>query len=335
MTRLGFFTRVIEKAAPRERYQCAKDEIVLAERLGYDTAWIAQHHFAEGEGGVPSPLVWLASLADATSTITLGTAIITLPTEQPIRLAEDAATADYLLDGRLELGLGSGGGDRALQTFGHDPAEKASIYQHTLDTFVAALDGETLAENGSTLYPPSAKLSQRIWEATLSVAGATRAGKAGRGLMLARNQPRFGGDTRPLWEIQEEIVDAYMSALPDGSEPRILASRTVVVADDRESILPYAREAAGRMAALGLVPADGLTELEMFAQLNMVFGTAEEVAEELSRDTVLARSTEVTFQVHPIDPPHELIMRSLELIATDVAPRMGWRLPTTVLRASV
>ncbi|MGP4882897.1 LLM class flavin-dependent oxidoreductase, partial [Klebsiella pneumoniae] len=80
-----------------------------AERLGFDSAWIAQHHFHEQEGGLPSPLVFLAHVAAQTDRIRLGTAIITLPMENPLRVAEDAAVLDLLTDGRLEVGFGSGG----------------------------------------------------------------------------------------------------------------------------------------------------------------------------------------------------------------------------------
>lgn len=61
--RLGFFTRLLDDAAPKERYRLATEQIRHAERYGFDSAWIAQHHFHEHEGGLPSPLVFLAHVA--------------------------------------------------------------------------------------------------------------------------------------------------------------------------------------------------------------------------------------------------------------------------------
>ena len=61
--RLGFFTRLLDRAAPAERYRLATAQIVHAERCGFDTAWIAQHHFHEDEGGLPPPFVFLAHVA--------------------------------------------------------------------------------------------------------------------------------------------------------------------------------------------------------------------------------------------------------------------------------
>src|SRR5262249_27602024 len=89
--RLGFFTRLLDQAEPAERYGLATAQIIHAERCGFDSAWVAQHHFHEDEGGLPAPFVFLAQAAVQTSRIRLGTGIVTLPLELPIRVAEDAA----------------------------------------------------------------------------------------------------------------------------------------------------------------------------------------------------------------------------------------------------
>src|SRR5690242_12215332 len=84
--RLGFFTRLLDQAEPAERYRLALEQIIHAERCGYDVAWVAQHHFHAEEGGLPSPFVFLAQAAARTSRIRLGTGIVTLPLEMPIRV---------------------------------------------------------------------------------------------------------------------------------------------------------------------------------------------------------------------------------------------------------
>ena len=102
--RLGFFTRLLDLADPAERYRLATAQIIHAERCGFDSAWVAQHHFHEDEGGLPGPLVFLAQVAAQTSRIRLGTAIVTLPLELPIRVAEDAAVLELVSGGRLRIG---------------------------------------------------------------------------------------------------------------------------------------------------------------------------------------------------------------------------------------
>ena len=105
--RLGFFTRLLDQADPAERYRLATAQIVHAERCGFDSAWVAQHHFHEDEGGLPAPFVFLAQVAAQTSRIRLGTGIVTLPLELPIRVAEDASVLDLMSGGRLEVGVGA------------------------------------------------------------------------------------------------------------------------------------------------------------------------------------------------------------------------------------
>src|SRR5207247_8203605 len=86
---------------------------------------------------------------------------------------------------------------------------------------------------GDRLYPTNPSLVDRLWQATFTVDGARRAGAAGDGLMLSRTQPRpASAPDLSLAEIQNPMIDAYLAALPEGREPRILASRTVVVTDD-------------------------------------------------------------------------------------------------------
>ena len=112
---LAFFTRLLDAAPAVERYRLAAEQITHAEHLGFDTAWVAQHHFHEHEGGLPSPFVFLGHLAARTSRIRLGTGIVTLPLELPVRVAEDAIVLDLLSSGRLELGVGNGCSDRLNQ----------------------------------------------------------------------------------------------------------------------------------------------------------------------------------------------------------------------------
>ena len=85
--RLGFFTRLLDQADAAERYRLATAQIMHAERCGFDSAWVAQHHFHEDEGGLPAPFVFLSQVAARTTRIRLGTGIVTLPLELPVRVA--------------------------------------------------------------------------------------------------------------------------------------------------------------------------------------------------------------------------------------------------------
>ena len=328
--RLGFFTRLLDDADAAERYRLATEQIVAAERLGFDSAWVAQHHFHEWEGGLPAPFVFLGQVAVRTSRIRLGTGIVTLPLESPVRVAEDAAVLDLLSGGRLEVGVGPGGNPTAFATFGQSADERGDLFAQHLRTVRAAWRGDRLGEGEDRLYPDAVGLDGRIWQATFSAEGGARAGAAGDGLMLSRTQPR--PPDRPgarLDDLQNPIVDAYLAALPGGRAPRIVASRSVFVADDRRE----ARRLAERGLRRFLERMPGLDHLAtatldgLIAAFDVHVGTAEEVTRSLAADSALRRVTDLAVQVHSVDPPHPLILRSLELVAREVAPALGWSRP--------
>lgn len=330
--RLGFFTRLLDDVSPIERYRLALEQIVQAEQQGFDAAWVAQHHFNYSEGGLPSPFVFLGHVAAHTSHIRLGTGIVTLPLEAPIRVAEDAVVFDLLSNGRLELGVGSGGTPSSFTAFGLDSAARGAIHGANLAIVRKALAGEDVG-GGNHLYPEGKSLLGRIWQATFSVDGGHRAGLAGDGLMLSRTQPRSAENPNAtLADLQNPIIDAYLAALPAGVEPRILASRTAFVADERATALEWA-DIGLRRSADKLVPNTSTKDLaDLIRILDTHTGNVEDVIASLAADPTLERVTDISFQVHSVDPPHALILRSLELLASAVAPALGWREPSAAPR---
>jgi len=327
--RLGFFTRLLDQADPAERYRLAQEQITRAERRGFDSAWVAQHHFTESEGGLPSPFVFLSQVAARTSTIRLGTGVITLPLENPLRVAEDAAVLDLLSGGRLDIGVGTGGTPSSFASFGHDSAQRGEIFARNLATVLAAWRGEQINGGSNRLYPAAPHLVDHVWQATFSVEGGRRAGLAGDGLMLSRTQPRpADAPGASLSDIQDPIIDAYLAALPAGRAPRIVASRSVFVAEDRAEARHFALLGLRRFARLARAAGYALrgdTLEELLPASDAHVGTPEDVIASLSRDRTLDRVTDLVVQVHPMDPPHPFILRSIDLVAEHVAPAFGWR----------
>src|SRR5262245_60739452 len=328
LTRLGFFTRLLDQADPAERYRLATAQIVHAERYGFDSAWVAQHHFHEDEGGLPAPFVFLAQAATQTTRIRLGTGIVTLPLELPIRVAEDSAVLDLMCGGRLEVGVGGGGNLSSYAAFGRDSTERGALLVEHMKVLRDAWAGRPLPGGKDRMYPSNPGLVERVWQATFTIEGARRAGAAGDGLMLSRTQPRPAhAPDLPLAEIQNPMIDAYMEALPDGRPPRILASRTVFVADDHDESLRFAEigleRHRARLARLGRATGDGSLDA-MIAAMDVHLGTPDDVIASLKTDSTLVRATDLAVQVHSIDPPHPFILRSIELVAEVVAPALGW-----------
>ena len=130
------------------------------------------------------------------------------------------------------------------------------------------------------------------------------------------------------WQLLPGLIDAYVEALPPGREPRILASRTVFVADNRKEALRLCeagiRGTGAQLAGVRRLP-PGCSIEEAVHLLDIHTGSPEDVIASLEVDSALARATDWTVQVHSIDPPHQHILRSIELIAQIVAPALGWQ----------
>ena len=97
-------------------------DAVLAEELGFTHTWYGEHHFRECQW-TGSPMMVATAVAARTERIRIGTAVVLLPFHDPIRVAEDAAIADILSNGRFDLGVGPGSQYEEFVSFGRNPAE--------------------------------------------------------------------------------------------------------------------------------------------------------------------------------------------------------------------
>ncbi len=202
--------------------------------LGFDTAWVAQHH-AHIDGGLPAPLVFLTMAAARTSRIVLATGIITLPLEKPVRLAEDAAVLSMLSGGRFELGFGSGGNAVVFSLFGQQLDQRQHVYDRAFATVRDVLRGNSLTPDGRPLFPTAPELVSSMWEATMSLSSAERAGEHGSRLLLARTAVRDAKtEGLALGEAQTPLVEAYLAHFTGHERaPRIGLSRSIYVAPTR------------------------------------------------------------------------------------------------------
>src|SRR5919206_4194094 len=97
-------TREVEQ----QTFEKVLGQVVLADRLGYDTAWFVEHHFTRGFSHSSAPDLVLAACSQRTERIHLGLGVVLLPFQHPVRTAERVATLDVLSGGRGEFGPGRG-----------------------------------------------------------------------------------------------------------------------------------------------------------------------------------------------------------------------------------
>lgn len=332
--RLGFLTHLEGQAEPRLLYRRFIDLFVRAEELGFDVGWVAQHHFQDGRSGPgagASPLTFLMAAAENTRHIRLGTAVVTMPLESPLRLAEDAATLDVISGGRLELGIGSGYEAPSFKAFGVPIEQKREITSLGIGKLYRALDGEPLTPDGRTiLHPKAPGLRDRIWQGIFSHDGARYAADAGSNLLLNRAAYGYEGRTDL---VQRPWADTYFEAWHAnprnaGRRPRIGLSRLIYPAADRRTAKAHLGEGAMRLAAFmvaqGRFPA-GLDLDGYLERLHAFYGHPDEVIEQLRGERTLPIATDILCQVNPGVPSFDQMLRWLEVIATEVAPALGWK----------
>jgi alkanesulfonate monooxygenase SsuD/methylene tetrahydromethanopterin reductase-like flavin-dependent oxidoreductase (luciferase family) len=138
--RLGFLSHLHGTAEPRQLYRDYVELFVAAEELGFDSGWVAQHHFEDSAGRLLSPFPFLAAVAERTARIHLGTAVVTLPLEDPLRVAEDAAVLDALSGGRVELGVAQRLATDRVLPLATDLIVQFSPAAPVLDEAIAALE---------------------------------------------------------------------------------------------------------------------------------------------------------------------------------------------------
>ncbi|MGY4535533.1 alkanesulfonate monooxygenase SsuD/methylene tetrahydromethanopterin reductase-like flavin-dependent oxidoreductase (luciferase family) [Pseudomonas sp. TE3786] len=321
---LGFLNRVYSPTYTPQVYQHALELFRVAEELGFDSGWVAQHHLGCETGRLPSPLPLLAAAAQHTQRIKLGTGIIVLPHEPALRLAEDAAVLDLLADGRLQLGLGAGFDPDSFNAFGQPTAERHGLYDSRLSQLEHYLAGEALNANGQTLNPPGLALGARLWEATSRV---EQVAERGNGLIVAPNPhlPSSGS---------VELIHRYREAwnLNAGRSPRVALVRAVfpgVDAQDRHSSLrqdidSYIR----RQRSIG--GDSRLTFAEEFDRLGVLHGDSATIVRRLAQGAQLQPGDHLVVQVQTSSTGIDEAIRHLERIATDIAPALGWqKIPST------
>lgn len=123
------------------------EQAELADELGFDSFWLAEHHFHQ-YGIIPRPSLFLAAAAQRTKQIKLGASVVVLPFDNPIRIAEDFAMLDMLSNGRLCMGVGSGYLQHEFDGFGVHPSEKRARFDEALSIILEAWKGKPFSFEG-------------------------------------------------------------------------------------------------------------------------------------------------------------------------------------------
>jgi alkanesulfonate monooxygenase SsuD/methylene tetrahydromethanopterin reductase-like flavin-dependent oxidoreductase (luciferase family) len=211
---------------PQRDYRSAYAEqtklVQLVEALGFDEAWVAEHHF-NPDASSPSCLAILAHLAGRTTRIRLGSAAVLLPFHNPIQVAEDVATLDILSDGRFNFGIGKGGpfpiqnkhfgvskDDSRAKTL-----EALSLIQKLLTEDGVSFEGEFFKAEDVSLTPKPLQTPIPTFIATSTADAVKAAAEHSYGVMGA---PPF-----PLESVRDTL-SLYHEIAPQG-DPKLILIR--------------------------------------------------------------------------------------------------------------
>jgi alkanesulfonate monooxygenase SsuD/methylene tetrahydromethanopterin reductase-like flavin-dependent oxidoreductase (luciferase family) len=296
---------------------------VAAEEIGIDGAFVRVHHFARQ---LASPFPLLSAIGVRTSRIEIGTGVIDMRYENPLYMAEEAAAADLLAGGRLQLGVSRGSPEPAwhgAEAFGYsvdaDQArDKTALFRAAIAGagVVRADAGGQPADALLAIQPQSPGLAERIWWGSGSRETAAWCGEQGMNLM---SSTLLLEDTQvPFDELQAEQIELFHEAwraAGHAREPRASVSRSVmpITSDlDRQLFGGDANE-----DQVGWL--DGA--ISRFGR--SYTGEPDRIAEELAADAAVRAADTILLTV-PSQLGVEYNAALLETIARDIAPAIGW-----------
>ncbi len=300
------------------------EHVLLAERLGFDSVWLAEHHFGSHRSVMPAPFVLAAYLAGKTERLRVGTSVVCLPLHRPVTVAESAAVLDVMSGGRLDLGFGTGSAPVDFQVFGVAQEERHRRFEEGLQLLRRLFAGEAVAFSGSGGDPvevclrplPLQRWEEMVWVAASSEATAALAGKWGAGLQLPRGRPAIA---------YVPLIAAYRQAFRETSperEPRISIARCLLVGKTDEDAWSAVEEATRRFAQRWhpALDAAGLSMAALVRTLQFIVGSPETVREEVRRLEEVTGLTHLSLQPMWENVLPEVAAQSLVLFAEQVLP---------------
>lgn len=310
----------------------------LADELGYTIAWFAEHHFSN-YCLCASPLMMVAHCAAITQKIRLGTAVAVVPLYNPARLAAEIATADALSNGRLMLGIGAGYQPYEFERFGVDLKQNLEMTNEFSDILDLAFSQDFFSYDGKHYQLPRTHIAARPVQNPLPiyVAGHTQAmfRAAARHGYRVLSSGRVGG-VPLLKEQYADIVASYAAENVPLARAHITLNRFAQITGSREEGLRFAENARyqSRLAAslrrrqevmqgteLVDVPFEGEPSLDTIHD-NLLIGDADTVAEKLVNEIQATKPVHVCFSFKVGNTPHKAAMRSMEVMMSDVKPKV-------------
>ena len=237
-----------------------------ADEIGVNGAYVRVHHFAKQAA---SPIPLLTAMAARTKRIEVGTGVIDMRYENPLYLAEEAASLDLISSRRIALGISRGSPETALrgyEAFGYTGSEDprgGDIARDKFELFLQAIDGEKVVEGDPQMVGPNQRLAiepqspglrDRIWWGAGSRESAEQVGRQGLNLMSSTLLTEATG--QPFHVLQREQIERYREAYKQAGHtgtPRVSVSRSVFPIVNEQDELYFGLRSRENMDQVGMI----------------------------------------------------------------------------------
>jgi alkanesulfonate monooxygenase SsuD/methylene tetrahydromethanopterin reductase-like flavin-dependent oxidoreductase (luciferase family) len=272
------------------------DGVVQAERLGFHSIFLVEHHFT-GSAQISASLNLLTFIAARTTTIRLGTAVVVVPWHNPVLLAEQAATVDVLSNGRLDFGVGKGYRPNEFERFCIPLEEATERFEESMHLIRKSLTSDARFSHHSARWnfediivepPPVQRPHPPMWLAAGRPESLRKAAEDGYSLLL--DQFATFDLTLERLRIYREAVEAAGRSFDPMS---VAVARGIAIVrneEERERAFERRMQALGRMNTLA-TSVDGSYVSSMASDPNLrqaaengtLIGTPEEIIEKIQR----------------------------------------------------
>ena len=339
---------LFESPIGKTEHQIVKEQLdlmVAAEEMGFDRVWPAEHHFTE-YGYCASPAVTIAAVAQVTKRVRLGSGVVVLPLNHPIRIAEDYALLDLMSDGRVDLGLGRGYQPLEFRRYGVEMSTTRQRFEEGLQIIQQAWMNGRVDFHGKyydfTDVPirpqPLQKPHPPIWMPALSTGTFELAGRYGLNLMLGAV---FGLTPELAVERREDYYRGLAAAGHSAADKQLGCLMMVYVADTmeqarrefRDAVEWYFRTVAKYVAEEGAKPVESYEVYSKFQEdvKNVDFdqlteggsalvGSPDYVIEQITKAQDSYGMTELMCWTRLGGLDKDKVLRSMQLMCDKVIP---------------
>ena len=337
----GMFTdfHVRKGMTQSEAFEESFNQVKLAEELGVDSVWLAEHHFSPDRSVLASPLIIASAIAAHTSRIRIGLAVQVIPLINPLRLAEEAATVDHISKGRFNFGIGRSGLTRYYQGYNVPYSESRDRFFEALQVIMKAWSDERFSHEGKYYSFHDVNMVPKPYQKPYPPTRIAVASEDTFPLIGGLGYPIFISGNTPMPQLRERLkhyrqarhegghpgsddvvlrIPAYVADTPEKARSEPEESTMYAIQYGARELLSSAasQEVAERIQHMASVPYDEILNRRV------MYGTPEAVVERLQMyKEELGISGVVLEMNYGSQLPYDRVVNSIRLLTEKVVPK--------------